>query len=271
MEMAFPESGGHLGIDRSSRFRKHPATIPKRNSSVYDKTDVKKSLFPLSLCILSYLLLAACSRYAEEPSRVSTRSPKPRSSPSQQSPAGPETTAAELFDLSPGQWEIMTEKDRRTHLESLIREYESRSPDDPVRTRKFPALYFALATLLSRSGEGVEALKILDRIPLHPQTDSLLHLVRGQVYQSMSNPVKAMGSYLASFSMDAQPWTWQRLDSVAKQLGYSQQQTLEQVRGLLLQQARAFPSFELATPQGQKKTLTDFSNQAILVNFFFPG
>ena len=202
---------------------------------------------------------------------MNTQSARPRSSPSQQPQASPEGTAAELFDLSPGTWEIMTEKDRRAHLQSLIREYGSRSPDDPGRTRKFPALYFALATLLSRSGEGVEALKILDRIQLHPQTDSLLHLVRGQVYQSMSDPARAMGSYLASFSMDAQPWTWQRLDSVAKQLGFSQQQTLEQVRRLLGQQAQNFASFDLATPEGEKKTLSDFSDQATLVNFFFPG
>ena len=235
---------------------------------------MRESPFLLSLCLLSSLLLAACSRYAEEPSRVSTQSAKPRSSPSQQSPvgpAGPEGTAAELFDLSPGTWEIMTDKDRRAHLESLIGQYESRSPEDPARTRKFPVLYFALATLLSRSGEGAEALKILDRIPLHPQTDSLLHLVRGEVYQSMSNSAEAMGSYLMAFSMDAQPWTWQRLDSVAKQLGYSHQQTLEQVRRLLGQRAKTFASFDLATPEGQKKTLADFSNQAILVNFFFPG
>ncbi len=238
---------------------------------MYDKTDVRKSFFSLSSCILSYLLLAACSRYAEEPSRVSTRSVKPRSSPGQQSPAGPEATAAELFDLSPGEWETMTDKDRRAHLESLIREYVSLSAGNPAKTRKFPALHFALATLLSRSGEGAEALKILDRIPLHPQTDPLLHLVRGQVYQSMSNPAKAMGSYLRSFSMDVQPWSWQRLDSVAKQLGHSQQQTLEQVRRLLGQRAQTFSSFDLATPEGQKKTLADFSNQAILINFFFPG
>ncbi len=238
---------------------------------MYDKTVVRKSLFLLSLCILFDLLLAGCSRYAEEPSRVSTQSARPRSGPSQQSSGGPEGTAAELFDLSPGTWEIMTEKDRRAHLESLIRQYESRSAEDPAATRKFPALYFALATLLSRSGEGAEALQILDRIPLHPQTDPLLHLVRGQVYQSMSNPAKAMNSYLMSFSMDAQPWTWQRLDSVGKQLGYSQQQTLEQVRRLLGQQAQTFASFDLATPEGQKKTLADFSNQAILINFFFPG
>lgn len=238
---------------------------------MYDTTVVRKPLFSLSLCILAYLLLAACNRYAEEPSRVDTGSAKPRSSPSHQSSGAPESTAAELFDLSPGEWEIMTEKSRRDHLESLIGEYEDRPPDDPLRTRKFPALYFALATLLSRSGEGVEALKILDRIPLHPQTDSLLHLVRGQVYLSMSNPAKAMDNYLMSFSMDAQPWTWRRLDSVAKQLGYSQQQTLEQVRGILGQRAQDFPSFDLATPGGQKKTLADFSNQAILVNFFFPG
>ena len=246
-------------------------TIPQGNSRVYDKAVVRKFPFWLSLSILCYLILAACSRYAEEPSQVNTRSAKPRSSPSQQSSAGPEGTAAELFDLSPGTWEIMTDKDRRAHLESLIGQYESRSPDDPARTRKFPALYFALATLLSRSGEGAEALKVLDRIPLHPQTDSLLHLVRGQVYQSMSNSAKAMDSYLTSFSMDAQPWTWQRLDSVAKQLGFSQQQTLKQVRGLLGRRARTFPSFDLATPQGQKKSLADFSNQAVLVNFFFPG
>ena len=224
---------------------------------MYDTTVVRKPFFSLSSCILSCLFLATCSRYAEEPSRVNTQSARPRSSPSQQPQASPEGTAAELFDLSPGTWEIMTEKDRRAHLQSLIREYGSRSPDDPGRTRKFPALYFALATLLSRSGEGVEALKILDRIQLHPQTDSLLHLVRGQVYQSMSDPARAMGSYLASFSMDAQPWTWQRLDSVARQLGYSQQQTLEQVRGILGQRAQDFPSFDLATPEGQKKTLGD--------------
>ena len=232
---------------------------------------MRKHIFALTLWILSSLLLGACSRYAEEPSRVSTRSAQPRSSPSRQSQMSPEGTAAELFDLSPGTWEIMTEKDRRAHLESLIGEYEGRSQEDPARRRKFPALYFALATLLSRSGEGAEALAILDRIPPHPQTASLLHLVRGQVYQSMSDPTKAMGSYLTSFSMDAQPWTWQRLDSVAKQLGFSQQQTLEQVRRLLGQQAPTFPSFDLATPEGQKKTLADFSDQAILVNFFFPG
>ncbi len=238
---------------------------------MYDTTVVRKLFFSLNSCILACLFLAGCSRYAEEPSRVNTPATMPRSSPSQQSSAGPEGTAAELFDLAPGTWEIMTEKDRRAHLESLIGEYESRSPEDPTRTRKFPALYFALATLLSRSGEGDEALEILDRIPPHPQTDPLLHLVRGQVYQSMSNPAKAMGSYLMSFSMDTQPWTWQRLDSVAKQLGFSQQQTLEQVRRLLGQQAKTFASFQLATPQGQKKSLADFSNQAILVNFFFPG
>ena len=202
---------------------------------------------------------------------MSTRSSKLSSMPSRQAVEGAAATAAELFELAPDEWEKKTDPDKRAHLESLIEIYSRRSADDPVGGRKLPALYFALATLLGRSGEGAEALRILEQIPPDPQTESLLHLVRGQVYQNMEQPSKALGSYLSSFALDAQPWTWQRLEIVSRQLEVSQAELLKSVRRLLARGARSFPSFNLKTPAGENRQLADFSSQAILVNFFFPG
>ncbi len=165
----------------------------------------------------------------------------------------------------------MSNPQRREHLTTLIGKYERMPPWDRSRRGKFPALYYAMATLLSQQGEGEQALSFLEKAEPDSGSEGIHYLIRGRILELMERSDEALESYLRAFSYDLRPDMWSEVRALARKRGVEVDGAVARVLEVQQERAIAFPSFALKTPGGEARSLQNYDSRAILVNFFFPG
>ncbi len=218
-------------------------------------------------CLSAVLLLTTFGCGLGEDPVPASHPPDPASQARQEMAS----VAGALFELPPGRWEEMSNPERRQHLTALITKYERMPPWDRTRRGKFPTLYYAMATLLSQQGQGEQALSYLERARPDPGSEGVHHLIRGRVLEVIERTDPAFDSYLTAFSHDLRRDIWAEVRRLAPKLEVSAEEAAVRVLSIQQKRSLAFPGFALRTPEGESRTLQDYSSKVLLVNFFFPG
>lgn len=179
---------------------------------------------------------------------------------------------SELYDLMPSDLENMSDEDKARHLTQQIRSYEALPDGDLARIDKFPALYYEIARLLARLGDGESALSYLERVEEGPESDWHLASSRGEIYVEMEKPLLAIESFTEALALTMDPWLWQRIQEICESVGESPEKWLARSRQIRAERRWIFPNLNLETPASEKWNLHDFLGSAgSVVVFFSPG
>ena len=179
---------------------------------------------------------------------------------------------SELYDLMPSDLENMSDEDKARRLTQLIPIYEALPESDLAFIDKFPALYFEIAHLLARLGDGESALSYLERVEEVPGSDWHLASERGEVYVKMEKPLLAIEAFTEALALTMAPWLWQRIQEICESVGESPEKWLARSRQIRAERRWIFPDLNLETPDSEKWNLHDFLGSAgSVVVFFSPG
>ena len=182
------------------------------------------------------------------------------------------TFQAELFQLGPGEWESMPDEDKARHLTQQIRSHEALPESDPAFIKRFPTLYYEIALVLARLGDGESALSYLERAKPRSGFEFSLHRIRGEVYASFGKSLLAIEDYAQALALHMDPFDWQRIQELCESLGESPEKWLARSRQIRAGQRWIFPDLNLETPEGKPRNLHTFlgSGGGVVV-FFSPG
>ena len=179
---------------------------------------------------------------------------------------------ANLFQLRPGEWESMPDEDKARHLTQQIRSHEALPESDPAVIKRFPSLYYEIALVLARLGDGESALSYLERAKPRSGGEFSLHRIRGEVYASLGKSLLAIEDYAQALALHMDPFDWQRIQELCESLGESPEKWLARSRQIRAGQRWIFPDLNLETPEGKPRNLHTFlgSGGGVVV-FFSPG
>ena len=177
-----------------------------------------------------------------------------------------------LYDVSPSDLENMSDEDKVRHLTQQIRSYEALPEGDLARLDKFPALYYEIAHVLARLGDGDSALSYLERVKGVSESDEHLEAHRGQVYARIGKPLQAIEAFTEALALNMAPWLWQRIQEICESVGESPEKWLARSRQIRADRRWIFPDLNLETPDGQKRNLHDcLGSSGGVIVFFSPG
>ncbi len=172
-----------------------------------------------------------------------------------------------ILGLEQGQWDSLDLSQQREYLEKRIEGFEALPAQDAKRRQLLPELYYWMATVATRMGDGDRAFAQLERAGIVPGAEDWYHMLRGAAFEARQQRQEALDAYLTSFSYELIPVVWSKLN----QFSLSPAELIRRTREKLFERSRPFPDFDLQTPSGQPRRLADYKGRVVLVNFFFPG
>ena len=179
---------------------------------------------------------------------------------------------SELYDLMPSDMENMSDEDKARRLTQLIPIYEALPESDLAFIDKFPALYFEIAHVLARLGDGESALPYLERVKEVPGLCGGLDAHRGEIYAGMGKSLLAIEAFTEALAWNMAPQLWQRIQEICESVGESPGKWLARSRQIRAERRWNFPDLNLETPDSEKWNLHDFLGSAgSVVVFFSPG
>ncbi len=166
------------------------------------------------------------------------------------------------------EWEALGLGRQKEYLQDRLARFEALPESDPERRQTLPELYYWMATVTTRLGDGAGALGHLERAGIVRGAEDWYYLLRGAALEAKGDREEALDAYLTSFSHEPIPLLWEKARQF-EEVGADE--LIRRTRQKLAGRSQPFEPFSLKTPAGEPRTLADFPGRVILVNFFFPS